>query len=512
MSERAFSVLCGARVCGEAVSGNETAPTGSPERKAEAEAYAEAVYEMTSSEIVSIEYVGEQEVWDIETEKHHTFFAGSIAVHNCQLFDPGLETETLEVMNDSDIQARTYAGTSTTLDTLLEVSYQDGTQGVWQIMLPDGGQIDCGDPESIIPYVGEYFLRDPKTGTCIDPLIGYYKYLNPAGFLQRNLSLHISQVINPDIAYNPLKWNVLYKTLLRDKTKFIQEKLGIPVAEADSEISEGDLKRICVLPDSIDERLRKCRTGYYKMIVSAMDWGGSDQNQLTKAKISNTTHGVLGVAPDDRVHILYYKRHGGKDYKNVINDIAMDHAKYCAGPLASDFGGGNVYNQLLRGHPLIDASRHIIFDYDGPEDKFIQPMKGDLMNAFMLNRTDSITAAYMAIVMQDPLILCQNWDEFGEYLKDFLHMKRVLQENSKGARRFRYQRHASKTDDVVHVTNLAYTLIRLAGNNMLIEDPGARMLVRDAIYGGGYSANGGNIGNPWASALSQYASGSEYED
>jgi hypothetical protein len=439
--------------------------------------------------------------------------ADIVKMDEVQLFDPSLETETLEVMNDSDIQSRVYAGTSTTLDTLLELSYQDGTQGVWQIALPDGGVIDCGDPESIIPYIGEYCMEDPKTRIQIDPLKGFYKFMNPGGFAKRNLSLHIPQLINPDIANNPLKFNILFKTLKRDKTKFIQEKMGIPVAEADSEISRGDLERICVLPDGIEERKRKCRAGYYKMIVSACDWGGSDQNALTKAKISNTTHGILGVAPDDRVHILYYKRHGGKGYSTIINDIAMAHAMYCAGPMASDFGGGLVYNQLLREHPLIDASRHIIFDYDDPRAKFIQPMKGDLINAYMLNRTDSITALYMAIIMQDPLILAPSWAEMEDYLLDFLHMKRVLLENSKGGREFKYQRDASKTDDIVHVTNLGYTLIRLAGNAMLINDPAVRMAVREAIYGGGYNATaGGNIGNPWAAALSAYASGDEYGD
>lgn len=429
-----------------------------------------------------------------------------------QIFDPSLEVEMLEILNDSEIKSVMYAGTSTTLDTLLEVRYQEGTQGVWQVMLPDGGVIDCGDPESVIPYIGPYCLRDPKTDAQIDPLNGYYKYMNPSGFRNRTLSLHIPQIINPDIALKPLEWNGLYKTLKRDKTKFIQEKLGIPVAEADSEISKGDLQRICVLPFSLDERKEKCRKGYYKMVVSGMDWGGSDENQLTKTKISNTTHGILGVAPDDKVHILYLKRHGGKDYKTIINDIAMAHSQYCAGPLASDFGGGQVYNQLLRGHPLIEPTRHIIFDYDDPRATFIKQMKGDVSNAFLLNRTDSITSLYMAIVMANPLILAPSWDEFGDYLMDFLHMKRVLLENSKGGREFKYQRHASKTDDVVHVVNLAYTLIRMAGNMMLCEDPASRTLLRSAIYGGGYSGTAGDVGNPWAQALSDYARGGEYDE
>lgn len=39
---------------------------------------------LETSKIISIENLGFKEVWDIETEKNHTFFANGIAVHNCQ--------------------------------------------------------------------------------------------------------------------------------------------------------------------------------------------------------------------------------------------------------------------------------------------------------------------------------------------------------------------------------------------------------------------------------------------
>ena len=43
--------------------------------------------------ISSITYIGKIDVWDIETEKYHTFFANDIGVHNCQQMDPDLELE-----------------------------------------------------------------------------------------------------------------------------------------------------------------------------------------------------------------------------------------------------------------------------------------------------------------------------------------------------------------------------------------------------------------------------------
>lgn len=430
-----------------------------------------------------------------------------------QIFDPGLETEVLEVLNDSKIKSIVYAGTSTTTETLLEQRYQDGTQGVWHVLLDNGQTVDCSNPEQVMPYIGEYFMQDPKTGQRIDPLRGFYVYNNPAAFQQQILSVHIPQIINPDKANDPLEWNGIYKTMLRDPKKMIQEKLGIPVAEANQEVSEKDLKRICVIPDGPEERKAKCRKGYYRLITSGWDWGGSDYNPLVKTKVSTTCHVILGVSPDDKVHILHMRRHAGKDYKTIMNLIVADHCAHSAGGMASDFGGGTHYHALLRSHPHLNPERHVIFDYSSPESAICAPSKTSALdNMLMLNRTESITALYLAIVMDDPLLLAPSWLESEDYLRDFLHMNRVLVDSERGnkGRRFVYHRHPSKSDDVVHATNMAYSLLRLANQQLLIEDPAARTLVRNAIYG----TSAGNIKslNPFARALSNYARSSQDHD
>lgn len=456
--------------------------------------------------IESVEYAGEQEVWDIETENHHTFFANGIAVHNCQLFDPGLETEVLEVLSDSRIKSMLYAGTSTTTETLLEHRYQEGTQGVWHVLLDDGKTVNCGNADEVMPYIGEYCMVDPKSGKPINPLRGFYKYENPSGFEQNIISVHIPQIINPDKVNSVSEWNGIYKTMIRDKKKMIQEKLGIPVAEANQEVSESDLKRICVIPDGPDERKKKCRDGHYRLIVSGFDWGGSDYNPLLKTKISTTCHAILGVSPDDKVHILHVRRHAGKDYKTIMNQIVADHMAHAGGAMASDFGGGQQYHALLRTHPNVNASRHVIFDYSAPEAAICAPSKtSTLENMLMLNRTESITALYLAIVMDNPMILAPSWDEMEDYLRDFLNMNRVLIDKERGhkGRRFVYHRHPSRTDDVVHALNFAYSLLRLCVQQLLIEDPAARTMIRNAVYGG--NPNSMKSFNPFAKALSDYA-------
>lgn len=431
--------------------------------------------------------------------------ADLVAADEVQLFDPGLEVETMEVMNDSPYNCALYTGTSTTTESLLEVRFQEGVQATWQVQKDDGSLIDCGDPEAVMPYIGEFGFQDPKDGRPIDPSRGFYIYKNPAAFEKRHISVHVPQIINPSIYNSPLDWSKLHYTMVSNQQKFIQEKLGIPVADAHQEISENDLKRVCVNPDGPEARKKKCRDRYYRLIVSGFDWGGSDYNELLKTKASATCHVILGVAPDNKIDILHIRRHAGKAYTQIMNEIMMAHSSYRASCLASDFGGGTHYHQLLRTHPLINPSRHVIFDYDSPESPLCRtPKTSSLTNMLLLNRTESITALYLGFLMADPLFRAPSWLEMEEYLRDFLNMTRVIQESerTKGRKRFLYHRIGTRMDDVVHAMNFAYSLIRLSYDQMLVQDPAAAMMIRNAAFG----QEGGqvNLGG-YASILRQYA-------
>jgi len=433
-----------------------------------------------------------------------------VILDECQLFDPGLEMELLEVMNDSDFKFYAMGGTATTTESLLETRFQEGCQAVWHIQHPDGKTlINCGDPKDVIPYIGPYQMEDPKTKETINPLNGFYRYLNPEGFRERIVSVHVPQILNPDKINSALEWNGIYKSIVRDRSKAIQEKLGIPLEEANREVTKKDLRRICVLSDGPEERKRRCREGYYRTIVSGFDWGGSDYNTMYKTKVSTTVHTILGVSPDDRIHLLHARRHGGMGYSTIMNLIVADHLAYSAGGIACDFGAGQQYHALLRTHPNLDPSRHIIFDYSGPESAICaSPKTSEMANMLMLNKTESVSALFMAIIAADPLLLCPSWDEFGDYLEDFLNLYRVLVDSERGqkGRRFVYLRHGSKSDDVVHSMNFAYSLIRLHYNQALIVDNAARALVRGVVSGQQMHTN------PWVGALSSYARSNESFD
>jgi hypothetical protein len=386
---------------------------------------------------------------------------------------------------------------------LLEERFCEGTQGVWQVMREDGSTIDCGDPEAVIPYISQYGFIDPKTGREIDPLNGYYKFKNPGAFIDRIFSVHIPQIINPSIAKDALEWERLWRILQRDKNKFIQECLGIPLEEANRELTKKDLQRVCVLPEGPDARKQRARSGYYKLIVSGCDWGGSDHNAATKTKLSYTAHVILGVTPENRIHILHMKRHSGMKYTEIMDRIMIDHHAHNAGPIATEFGVGDRYHALMRTHQYVDPQRHCIFHYTGP-GAVCSPMEGaELSNTFNLNRTESITSIIIGIVQLDPVLLAPTWDESEDYLMDFMNIYRVLGEKENGARHFRYLRNPAKSDDIVHAINMAHSLIRLATNQMLIRDPALAAAIRDIAFGG--TAGGGfSAGDPYSRLAETY--------
>ncbi len=404
-----------------------------------------------------------------------------------QLMNPRLEAEVMEVLNDSDIKTMTYAGTSTTTDTLLELRYQEGCQATWHILRDDGSTIDCGDPEQVIPAIGKFGMIDPKTKNRIDPLRGFYKFNNPAAFADRIVSIHTPQIINPDISGSVMQWNTVYRAMLRDPIRFTQEKLGIPVDTASREITEADLKRLCApgVVGGPEERIARARSGFYEHVCSAIDWGGSDYNIIKKTKLSNTTHIIFGVTKEGKVHLLHARRHGGSDYKTIMNIIAVDHQRYGAGAVGTDYGVGETYHEIMRSHSAFNPTRHVIFHYTGPRSPICQTMKGALTNTLNLNRTESITSLLLAMTTVEPIILCGSWEEHGEYLMDFLNIHRVLSEKSDdgGQRTFVYHRDASKTDDIVHAMNFGYALIRLTYNQLLVADSAARNLLRGAVLG-----------------------------
>lgn len=427
-----------------------------------------------------------QEVWDIETETK-TFFANGIAIHNCQLLDPEFIPDIEQCQKSSERPSTIYAGTSTTMESLLETKYLDSSQSAWFLRAPGyvsasagAGWVNCGDKDDVLKCIRPQGLTNPATGRIIDVTDGHFVHREREAFEQGYVGFHIPQIIIPDYANKPQKWMEIWNAYENyDQKKFLQEILGIPTEEGMRELSLQDIKNICILPETPEtlKQIAQQPNGRYKYVIGGCDWGGSDYNPATKTKASFTVHVIIGITWDGLIDILHIRQYAGMDYRAVANAICEDHKAFNCIGVASDYGVGAAYNMLLRENPAVRAERHFIFNYTGPQASMVKaPASGGWFNQYALNRTDSITTLYQAI--RDRRIRCYHWDLASERLLELLNLFRVPVELPGGGALFKYQKHGSKADDTLHALNFAFCLARIALNEPLLEDP----VLRQSIF------------------------------
>lgn len=407
----------------------------------------------------------------------------------CQLLDPELVPDIEQTQKASRIPGNIFAGTSTTVESLLETKYQASSQGVWLVRAPGfvsksagKGWINCGDEHDIIRCIRPEGFINVDTGTKINVTDGHWVHQQTRLLEAGYLGFHIPQVIIPDYVNKPNKWREIVEQHEKyTPKKFLQEVLGIPTEEGEREITLSDLKAICDESETRETMRRRAMEHRYMYLVSGCDWGGSDYNPATKTKVSFTVHVVLGIKPDRTLDIVHIRQYSGMDYRDIINDICKEHQALGATAMATDFGVGGAYNLLLREHAAIVPERHFIFAYAGPNTRPIsQPSQG-WFNQFSVNRTDSITSLYNSVKQRR--IRCYNWAESHDRLLDFLNMYRIPSETPGGAQTFRYQRHGAKPDDTLHACNFAHILTELILNKQFIEDKALQRRFDDLLSG-----------------------------
>lgn len=425
-----------------------------------------------------------------DTQEARSKSAYELLYDECQLLDPDFIPDIEQCQKAYNTPITIYAGTSTTVDSLLETNYQDSSQACWLLRAPGyesksagRGWLNCGDQEDVMKAMSIMGIKNPATGKVIDVTDGHFVHQLQSKFDQGYLGFHIPQIIIPDYANRPQKWMEIWNAYERyDIKKFLQEILGIPTEEGMREISMNDLKRMCCLTESQQtlKDMANSPHGRYKYVVSGCDWGGSDYNPASKTKVSYTVHAILGITWEGYVDILHIRQYSGMDYRSIANSICDDHAAYNAVGIASDFGVGAAYNMLLRENPKIKAERHFIFNYVGPQSSLIKaPANGGWFNQYSLNRTESITTLYDGI--KKGRIRCYDWNLAEERILEFLNLYRMPVESPGGNATFKYQRHGSKADDTLHAVNFAYCLARIILQEPIVEDPTLRRTFQDTF-------------------------------
>lgn len=302
--------------------------------------------------LVRITYTGEHRVFDIETEKHHTFFAGGVAVHNCQDIDPDFIPIINETLSASiDYGLRFYSGTPKTLDNTLQRLWEDSSQAEWCVPCAacNHWSIPSADHD-ILNMIQAPGLSCAKCGRLIDSEQGMWVHARPQ-LASEFLGIHAPQLIFP-MHYAPDaktgardKWRELFlaKTQM-NKATFLNEKCGESCDIRVNLLTRTDIRKACVLPwnNDLTEAIQKARG--YRMINMGVDWGGGGEDE-----VSYTTVAVTGFMPDGTVDLIYGERLlNAMGHLDEISTIMSYYRSFRAMLLGHDYGGsGDVRETMI---------------------------------------------------------------------------------------------------------------------------------------------------------------------
>ena len=449
-------------------------------------------------------------MWDIETEKYHNFFANGIAVHNSQHFDASFMPEVEQVLRAGQMKSKLFAGTSLDFSTFLEAKYQSGSQGTWHARAMDGKNwINCGDPDEVLKIIQVEGPTCPFTNKLLNMADGQWVHGSESRFKEGFISYHVPQILIPEFVTDYNQWAPVYRQLqeytrIGQIKKFIQEVLGIPTEEGHGEISEADLKLACCLPETPAALKERCKKGYYHMIVSGVDWGGSDWNPVDKTKQSYTFHAIVGITHDKQFDILHMEKYAAMDYQSILQMIVRNHREYNGSYLASDFSAGSIYNLEIHNVPGMDPSKHFIFGYQAPNYRLIAKAKDSMLpNHYNINKTETITQLFGMLKDKKPRIRTYAWELARPYITDILNLRRLPADIASANPYFLYRRHGSKPDDGLHAINFATFLAKMVLGEPLYDDPALkRELQRMFNFGGAGGNMMGRLGQRLSTAVS----------
>jgi hypothetical protein len=398
-----------------------------------------------------------------------------------QLLDIQLEGDIEPCQSTSKIPMTVYAGTSTTVDSPLEYRYQEGSQHTWKVKSPNGKDwIDFGDVEVIEKIMHPDGPKCPYSNRILDVRQGEYTPTYRERMEYGFNSIHVPQMIIHDKVRDAIEWEKIYK-VFADKSvprsKFMEEFAGIPSELGAREITEAQLKAICNL-GSRDDVFRKVKEGYYRLIVSGFDWGGSDGIPHTKTRTSYTVHTILGLTSSGHVHILFMRQHHGMNFEETTALMLADHKRYTGQAVAADAAGGQVY--------LNNFSRHIPdnnifkFNYHAHIFQLLGVPSHGMRNHFTLNKHESLSQLFRDI--KEKRILCYNWEEAGPRLSEILNIQRIFVDPQAGPTKIHYHMTPGRPDDTVQAINYGYVLMRLLNGENIVDDADILAQIQASIY------------------------------
>lgn len=221
-----------------------------------------------------------------------------------------------ECTSSSENRSEMYAGTSKTVDNLIEQLRLKASQAEWFIRCEACNHWNIPTLEGSGPGLGVMdMIQDEGLCCCkckrpINAEKGQWVHKFPEraeGFP----SYHVSQVISPIHYDNPRNWQtLLYKRDNVSRATFINEVLGEACDEGQRLVSRTELEAVCVLGPN-DRQLAQVDISKYSDRVLGVDWGGKG----TKLQ-SMTATAVACVGVDNKIDIVF-----GHVYPGMLDSV-----------------------------------------------------------------------------------------------------------------------------------------------------------------------------------------------
>ena len=411
---------------------------------------------LKASAIKSIEYAGEQEVCDIETEKYHNFFANGILVHNCQ----GMNLDIIPIINEtmaiSGIKREIYAGTPLTTDNTLSTLWKTANQIEWVTKCSGcnhwNSLTEDNEPLKMIQKKG---LSCSKCGKVIDTSVGRWADFNP-GATRNMVGFHMAQPILPHYNQTEKGWKEIYDKCFNSNYSLLQvynEVFGLPYDIGAKPIPEEKLKSLCLLGpmNTIFER----NHNRYVYITMGVDWGVSS---ITSRTVCN----LVGFREDGVSEVFYIKIFKNVDYEQQIRELA-DLANAYQPALLVDSGPDPIRGKMLGN--LYDPARTQLIQYrEGVINQFTDiPTNAQdwSQTRWCLNRSEVI--GFTIDLLKKNQILFPRWEDSSEGMQDILSIfTEVVEDNLKSRVFYRHR----DPDDMMHTLTWAVCAAHLwAGNS-----------------------------------------------
>ena len=223
--------------------------------------------------IVSIEYVGYDDVYDIEVVGTHNYIlANGICSYNCQDMLPS-NIPVLEAVADAKVDTgfRIYSGTAKTIDGTLAMKFEQSSQGHWCVKCECGKYNIFAPEEQLFNTIRDEGCSCAFCSRILDCASGGYVHKFPSRIFEHP-GYHLPQIIFP-FHHTPNAWKeIIYKKNNIPKTQFYNEVLGVSDSDSVRLLTKAEL--LAARNNVKSKEQGVALRGHYDLVVLGVDWGG----------------------------------------------------------------------------------------------------------------------------------------------------------------------------------------------------------------------------------------------